>query len=83
MLVAVRGVDALADQPDFQRIVQPAFSDAGVEHSGLVPRVGSNEKDGVGLLNTWDGGVEEVVGANVDAVGGREVSVGLVESEVV
>ena len=61
VVVPVGGVDAVADEADFEAGVEPAFADAGVEDGGFVARVCADEEDGVGLFDAWEGWVEEVV----------------------
>ncbi len=61
----------LADHTDLKVGPEPLFPDAGVQNGSLVARVGANKQDGVRGFNSEDLGVEEIVGADVNAVGNR------------
>jgi hypothetical protein len=41
----------------------PALADAGVEHRGFIARVGADDQHRIGLLDAFDGRVEDVAGA--------------------
>jgi len=83
VVVFVGGLDWLADEANLKTGVEPALADARVEDGRFVSGVGANKEDDVGLLDARDGGVEEVVGADVNAVDSRLVAPRLVESKVV
>ena len=40
----------------------PGFAHSGVKDWSLISRVGSDEQDPIGLLDSGDGGVQQVVG---------------------
>ena len=60
-IISIGGISTLADHPNLKASVQPALTDARVENSGFVTGVGANEKDGICLLNTGYGSIEEVI----------------------
>ena len=75
--------EGFADEANFKVGTEPLFANTGVEDSGFVARVGADEEDGVGFFNAIDFAVEEIGGAEVDAMCRGLVAIGLVEAEVV
>ena len=71
------------DEANFEVGTEPLLADTGVEDSGFVAGVGANKKDGVGFFDAVDFAVEEIGGADVDAMGWGLIAVGLVKAEVV
>jgi hypothetical protein len=67
-LVFVAQVGGLADDADRQVGLQPLLADAGVEHRRLEARVGTDDQDRVGILDAFDGRVEDVAGAPIGRV---------------
>src|SRR5262245_4080176 len=65
MLIDISEVGLRADQADGEVALHltEALEDAGVEHRGLNPRIGADQQNGVGLLDAFDGGVEQISGA--------------------
>lgn len=75
-------VEVLANKTDLDVVVEPVHTHAGVEHSGLGTGVGANEEHGIGLLDTLETSVEEVVRTQVDTGGEGLVTVDVVVGQV-
>ena len=83
-MVEIEGAgEHFADEANFEIGAEPLFADTGVEDSGFVAGIGADKEDGVGFFDAVDFAVEEIGGAEVDAMGWGLVAVGLVEAEVV
>jgi hypothetical protein len=82
VLVLEGTLESLSDETDLEVRAQPSLADSSVENGSLVTGVGSDQKDGISLLDSVDARVEEVVGTDVNSVSGGKGSVGLVEGEV-
>ena len=82
VLVIEGRVKVLTNNTDLEVGVHPLLPDPGVENGSFVSGVGADEKDGVGLFDTNDLGVEGVVGADIDTVCKRSGSLREVKSKV-
>ena len=83
-MVEIKGAgEHFTDEANFEVGAEPLFAYTGVEDSGFVAGVGADEEDGVGFFDAVYFAVEEIGGAEVDAMGWGLVAVGLVEAEVV
>ena len=83
VVIAICGVDALADHAHLESGVQPGFADPRVENRRLVSWVRAHQKDRVRLLDAGDSRVEEVVGPYVNSVYWSRVATDTVEGGVV
>ena len=60
--VVVSQIGLLADDANGAATLQHPLANAGIEHRGLKPRIGTDQQDGVGLFDRGDAGVEKVTG---------------------
>merc|ERR1719232_2511099 len=63
VIVVVGEVKLGSNHCNIQLIVNPTFSQPGVEHRSIKPGIAANEESKVSILNTSNGGVEKVVGS--------------------
>jgi len=71
VLVLVRQVDLGPDQAKLDRRLEIGPPEARVDDGRLVPGIGPDEEDGIGLVETGDRRVEQVVGPEVGPVDRR------------
>ena len=67
VLILVWQIHWGSDDGDISLIVDPGLPEPGVYQWSLEPRVGADQQDQVAVLNASDGGVHDVVGAEVNA----------------
>ncbi|MNZ93715.1 hypothetical protein D3C78_1127940 [compost metagenome] len=63
IFIIVAQLAGFADHADRETAATPALADAGVEHGRFVTRVGTNDQQGVGLFDAFNGGIEQIAGA--------------------
>jgi hypothetical protein len=63
LFVRIAQVAHLADDADLDVIGAPCLADTGIEHRRFEARIGADDQDGVGFLDTLDGRIEDVGGA--------------------
>jgi hypothetical protein len=60
IIVAIGEIGALADQADRKGAHAPTLADARVEHGRFAARIGGDDEQCVRLIDSGDGGVEQV-----------------------
>lgn len=83
VIVTERRVELFTDQGSVSLGSEPTLADTSVDNGGFVTGVRSDEEDAVGVFNSGNRGTESVVRTEVDTVGRRGGTKGLVEGRVV
>lgn len=76
------GIEGRTNGGNLQILVEPRLSDSSVHNGSLSSRVSADQQNGVGVLNTSNGRVEQVVGSESDTVGGGRRAGGGVDGGV-